>query len=64
MVQIVQKLVETGAIDLVHTIDGKQYITPQRLDREILDELLAHKGVSERGRDARIATSIMLLCFP
>ena len=44
MVQIVQKLVETGAIDLVHTIDGKQYITPQRLDREILDELLAHKG--------------------
>ncbi|XP_064606518.1 E3 UFM1-protein ligase 1-like [Liolophura sinensis] len=43
-VEIVNKLVELKLIDVLHTQDGKEYITPQNLSKEIRDELFVHGG--------------------
>lgn len=31
-------------LDVIYTTDGKEYITPQHLVREIRDEILVHGG--------------------
>ena len=47
-VEIVQKLVERGILkDLLHTLDGKEYVTAKQLDSEIEDEIVAHAGRME-----------------
>ncbi|XP_046474910.1 E3 UFM1-protein ligase 1 homolog [Neodiprion pinetum] len=38
-VEIVTKLLESKLLDVVFTTDGKEYVTPQQLVREIKDEL-------------------------
>ncbi|CAB1342836.1 unnamed protein product [Coregonus sp. 'balchen'] len=38
-IEIVAKLVEEKKLDVVHTLDGKEYITPSQISREIRDEL-------------------------
>ncbi len=43
-VEVVNKLVEMGLLDILYTVDGKEYITPQHLDREMRNELVASKG--------------------
>lgn len=43
-VEIVTLLIEEGLIDVLYTNDGKEYITPQHLEREILDDLYVHGG--------------------
>ena len=43
-VEIVNHLMQTGAIDVLFTLDGKEYITPQQLDREIKEELNSQGG--------------------
>ena len=43
-VEVVTKLVSMGLLDVLHTLDGKEYITPQHLEREIRDELIVNKG--------------------
>lgn len=43
-VEIVTLLAEKGLIDVVYTNDGKEYITPEHLEREILDDLYMHGG--------------------
>ena len=43
-VELVTKLVQRGLLEIVHTLDGKEYVTPGQLDREIRDELAAHGG--------------------
>lgn len=35
IVDIVQKLVSQGRVRLIHTEDGKQYLTPDRIATEI-----------------------------
>ena len=35
-IEIVNKLVQTGLLDIIYTSDGKEYITPKQLQREIL----------------------------
>jgi hypothetical protein len=35
---------ERGLLEIVHTLDGKEYVTPSQLDQEIRDELTAHGG--------------------
>ena len=44
-IEVVTRLVETGQIQVVYTLDGKEYVTPQQLEREIHSELLAHQGM-------------------
>lgn len=42
--EIVIKLIELKLIDVIFTTDGKEYLTPQQLVREIKDELYVHGG--------------------
>ena len=43
-VEIVQRLTLLGLIDVIFTIDGKEYLTPQELEKEIKEELIVHGG--------------------
>uniref|UniRef100_A0A4W3J100 E3 UFM1-protein ligase 1 n=1 Tax=Callorhinchus milii TaxID=7868 RepID=A0A4W3J100_CALMI len=43
-IEIVAKLTEAKQLDVVHTLDGKEYITPAQIAREIRDELYFHGG--------------------
>lgn len=43
-VEIVTKLIELKLIDVIFTTDGKEYLTPQQLIKEIKDELYVHGG--------------------
>uniref|UniRef100_A0A8B9H931 E3 UFM1-protein ligase 1 n=1 Tax=Astyanax mexicanus TaxID=7994 RepID=A0A8B9H931_ASTMX len=43
-IEIVTKLVQEKKLDVVHTLDGKEYITPAQIVREIHDELYTHGG--------------------
>ncbi|KAK1889189.1 E3 UFM1-protein ligase 1 [Dissostichus eleginoides] len=43
-IEIITKLVQDKKLDVVHTLDGKEYITPSQISREIRDELYVHGG--------------------
>ncbi|KZC13840.1 PREDICTED: E3 UFM1-protein ligase 1 homolog [Dufourea novaeangliae] len=43
-VEIITKLVEDKLLDVIFTNDGKEYVTPQHLGKEIKDELYVHGG--------------------
>ncbi|CAG0889263.1 unnamed protein product [Darwinula stevensoni] len=43
-IEIVSKLLQLKLLDVFHTSDGKEYITPAQLGREIRDELFVHGG--------------------
>ena len=38
------KLRDIGKLDLLYTMDGKQYLTPEQLARDIRDELYVNNG--------------------
>ena len=42
--ELVTKLLELKLIDVIYTLDGKEYLTPQELTKEIRDELVVHGG--------------------
>ena len=43
-IEVVNRLIEMGLVEVVYTLDGKEYVTPQQLEREIKTELVAHHG--------------------
>ncbi|GFT87278.1 hypothetical protein NPIL_289781 [Nephila pilipes] len=43
-IEIVKKLIESKLIEVIFTTDGKEYLTPARLLKEIRDELYVHGG--------------------
>lgn len=43
-IEIVTKLIENKLLDVIFTNDGKEYVTPQYLGKEIKDELYIHGG--------------------
>ena len=43
-IEIVQKLNELKLIDILYTTDGKEYLTPVELGKEILEELVVNGG--------------------
>ena len=43
-IEVVSRLLDAGLIQVVYTLDGKEYVTPQQLEREIKNELVAHRG--------------------
>ena len=43
-VELVQKLIQYGLIELIHTLDGKEYVTPDHLTLEIQEETLSQGG--------------------
>lgn len=70
-VEIVTLLAEKGLIDVVYTNDGKEYITPEHLEREILDDLYMHGGrvnLVELSKDlnvdlSKVRTTCSSLCY-
>lgn len=44
VVEVVQKMVEMGLLEVLYTSNGKEYVTPKRLHEEVADEILAHGG--------------------
>lgn len=43
-IELVTRLIQMGQIDVVYTLDGKEYVTPKHLEKEIKNELLVHRG--------------------
>ncbi|XP_032665744.1 E3 UFM1-protein ligase 1 homolog isoform X2 [Odontomachus brunneus] len=43
-IEIITTLVENKLLDIIFTNDGKEYVTPQHLGKEIKDELYIHGG--------------------
>ncbi|XP_015831693.1 E3 UFM1-protein ligase 1 [Nothobranchius furzeri] len=43
-IEIITKLVEDKKLDVVFTLDGKEFVTPAQISREIRDELYVHGG--------------------
>ncbi|PRP85355.1 E3 UFM1-protein ligase 1-like [Planoprotostelium fungivorum] len=43
-VELLMKLIETGRIQVQYTLNGREYVTPQQLEKEILREIEASKG--------------------
>ena len=43
-VEVLSKLIDLNLIELMHTLDGSEYLTPQQLEREIKSELSARRG--------------------
>ncbi|KAJ7341763.1 hypothetical protein JRQ81_006757 [Phrynocephalus forsythii] len=43
-IEIVSKLIAEKQLEVVHTLDGKEYITPAQISREIRDELHVRGG--------------------
>ncbi|XP_069830857.1 E3 UFM1-protein ligase 1 [Dendropsophus ebraccatus] len=43
-IEIVSKLIAEKQLDVVHTLDGKEYITPAQISKEIIDELQVRGG--------------------
>ncbi|XP_011704580.1 PREDICTED: E3 UFM1-protein ligase 1 homolog [Wasmannia auropunctata] len=43
-IEIITTLVENKFLDIIFTNDGKEYVTPQHLGKEIKDELYIHGG--------------------
>lgn len=43
-VAVVQKLITLGLVDVLFSCDGKEYITPRQLERDILDEVIVSGG--------------------
>lgn len=43
-IEVVGRLVTMGMLEVVYTLDGKEYVTPQHLEREIRNEIIVHRG--------------------
>ena len=43
-IEIINKLIDLGMINVLHSIDGKEFITHKHLEKEIYDELYVHEG--------------------
>ena len=43
-IELVSRLIDTEQLQVVYTLDGKEYITPVQIEREIQGELIAHRG--------------------
>ncbi|KAF6023211.1 UFL1 [Bugula neritina] len=42
--ELVDKLVSLGLIEVIYTSDGRSYLTPEELSKEIMEEVVAHGG--------------------
>lgn len=43
-IEIVNKLIAQKQLEVVHTLDGKEYITPAQISKEMRDELHVRGG--------------------
>jgi hypothetical protein len=45
-VEIIMKLISRGLIQVYFTLDGREYVTPEKLESEIKNELQLRGGIS------------------
>lgn len=57
-VELVQKLINFGLIDVIYTSDGREYLTPSELEKEIREELFVEGGKLSVYRISRMETLI------
>ena len=43
-IEIINKLTSLGLLEVVYTTDGREYLTPQQIEREIRDEVIVNGG--------------------
>eukprot|EP00795_Rhopilema_esculentum_P017681 gene17681-9336_t len=43
-IEIINKLTSLGLLEVIYTTDGREYLTPQQLEREIRDEVIVNGG--------------------
>ena len=43
-IEIINKLTTLGLLEVIYTTDGREYLTPQELEREIRDEVTVNGG--------------------
>ena len=43
-IEIINKLTSLGLLEVIYTTDGREYLTPQQLEREIRDEVIMNGG--------------------
>ena len=43
-IEIINKLTSLGLLEVIYTTDGREYLTPQQLEREIRDEVVVNGG--------------------
>ena len=44
-IELVGTLGKRGLLDILYTLDGKEYVTPCQLGKEVKDELIVHGGI-------------------
>ena len=44
-VEIINKLTSLGLLEVIYTTDGREYLTPNQLEREIRDEVIVNGGI-------------------
>jgi len=60
-IEIVNKLINFGLLDVIYTTDGKEYLTSQELEKEIRDELVVHGG--KANLDTKLFTLLYTYCI-
>jgi hypothetical protein len=45
-IEIISKLMELGMLNVIHSMDGKEYVTYKQIEKEIYDELYVHEGTN------------------
>ena len=46
-IEIINKLTSLGLLEVIYTTDGREYLTPQQLEREIRDEVIVNGGIDQ-----------------
>jgi len=59
----VQCLVDLKLLEVVHTTDGKEYLTPNELAKEIREELTVRGGVKDHYRAQRLEQCTLVMFF-
>src|SRR4051812_22722994 len=43
-VELIMRLIDLQMINVIFTLNGREYLTPKQLENEIQDEILQHRG--------------------
>lgn len=62
-VELIGRLSAAGLLTVLHTQDGKEYVTPQQLEREARAELASRRGVSSVSGSPRVRSISLPTCF-
>ena len=61
--ELVLKLIEKGLVELIVTLDAKEYVTPAHLEKEIMDEIMSFANNPGTGVDALVRGAVTSFAF-